>query len=261
MAIRSIYLSPHSDDAALSCGGHIARQTRNGQRALVVTVCTGPPPIQLVDSDFVRELHTRWAVDDPIAARRAEDLAALRALRAEALHLNVPDCIYRIDAQTGQPLYPNRAAIFGTLASQETRLIDELAHQLQRLEPLCGTTIYAPLCVGNHVDHQLVRAAAERWGAPGGQLVYYEDYPYAQDPAAVKAALALNAMDPMLIELDEADLSEKIAAVACYQSQLSTFFADGAEMARQLEAFARFCGGGEKMAERLWQPQIGSLQF
>ena len=33
-----VYLSPHLDDAALSCGGTIAPD-----RALVITLCTAPP--------------------------------------------------------------------------------------------------------------------------------------------------------------------------------------------------------------------------
>ena len=35
-----VYLSPHLDDAALSCGGTIAASP---DRALIITLCTAPP--------------------------------------------------------------------------------------------------------------------------------------------------------------------------------------------------------------------------
>ncbi len=36
-----IYLSPHLDDVALSCGGRIVKQRSKGENVLVVTVFTG----------------------------------------------------------------------------------------------------------------------------------------------------------------------------------------------------------------------------
>lgn len=249
--IAEVYLSPHLDDAVLSCGGQIAHQARLGKRVLVVTVCAGDPPTQPAETEFVRELHARWALDNPIAARRAEDLAALRTLRAEALHLDVPDCIYRLDSQ-GQPLYPDRDALFGALSAYEVGVVDQAVRHLRRLEPLWGATIYTPLGVGHHVDHQLARMAAERWGAPGGRLAYYEDYPYAEDSAAVEAALVGSGLVSTPVWLDLEDLKLKIAAVSCYQSQLSSFFSHNAEMAQRLETFARLAAGNDSLAERIW---------
>ncbi|GBL37311.1 hypothetical protein EMGBD1_09980 [Anaerolineaceae bacterium] len=49
------------------------------------------------------------------------------------------------------------------------------------------TRIWIPLALGNHVDHQLVRSAAQQSKLPG-QRGYYEDYPYAEDTAAVAAS-------------------------------------------------------------------------
>lgn len=250
MAADFIYLSPHLDDAVLSCGGQITQQVRRGRRVLVVTVCAGDPPVPAADSAFVRELYTRWALNNPTAARRAEDLDALRTLRAEALHLDAPDGIYRVDRRTGRPLYPDRDAIFGALSDQDSVLVDEVARQLSRLEPLWGARVYAPLGVGHHVDHLLTRSAAERWAAPGGHLVYYEEYPYAEEQGGVEAALAGRRLTPERVELARKDVERKIAAVACYRSQLSSFFTDPAEMAQRLWAFARQAGG---LAERVWR--------
>ncbi len=252
LAADYIYLSPHLDDAVLSCGGQIAQQTRQGRRVLVVTICAGDPPAHQADSAFVRELHARWAVESPVAARRAEDLAALRLLSADALHLDVPDCIYRPDA-TGRPLYPDREAIFGAFSEEEGAWVTAVTRHLRRLEPLWGATVYAPLGVGHHVDHQLVHMAAQEWGAPGGRLVYYEEYPYAQDPVAVEAALHEKKLVAELVRLTRPDMERKIAAVACYRSQLSTFFSSDLDMAHRLWLFARLRASEAGMAERIWR--------
>ncbi|HOU40916.1 MAG TPA: PIG-L family deacetylase [Promineifilum sp.] len=55
-----LYLSPHFDDAILSCGGQIARHTAAGQSVLVVTITGGDPPDN-PPSDTVAMLHRRWA--------------------------------------------------------------------------------------------------------------------------------------------------------------------------------------------------------
>jgi len=54
-----------------------------------------------------------------------------------------------------------------------------------------------------------------------------------------------------LIELDEAALAAKIAAIECYGSQLSSFYADEAEMVARVRWYAQVIGAG-RLAERLW---------
>ena len=56
----AIYLAPHLDDAALSCGGQIYQLTAVGKQVLIVTIIAGDPPQNVVYSDFARELHERW---------------------------------------------------------------------------------------------------------------------------------------------------------------------------------------------------------
>jgi hypothetical protein len=113
-------------------------------------------------------------------------------------------------------------------------------------------TIYLPLTAGHHVDHQIVRAAGERWAGSRWQVVYYEDYPYAEKPEEVRAALGGDAAQAELVELDPAALAAKVAAVACYRSQISTFYADEAEMAARVRAYAQAVGNGQP-AERVWR--------
>jgi len=256
-SLMHLYFSPHLDDAVLSCGGQIAQLARAGQRVRVVTVFAGDAPVEAADSAFVRELHTRWGLGpNPCAGRRAEDIAALKVLGSRFTHLPFPDCVYRLGLMSA-PLYPTREAIFGDVAEVEARLIEEVTRALKRLRLPRDARVYLPLTAGHHVDHQIVRAAAKQWlksHVAGGrvQVAYYEDYPYAEKPAEVRAALGEDKLEAELIPLDEAALEVKIAAVACYRSQLSSFYTDEAEMAERVRAYAETVGAG-RPAERVWR--------
>ncbi|MRR32548.1 PIG-L family deacetylase, partial [bacterium] len=99
-----IYLSPHLDDAVLSCGGMIAEQASGGDSIQIWTICAGAPPAGRL-SPFARKLHQRWGTGrDAIKVRRLEDRAACQRLGAVSRHFPIPDCIYRQDPITGRPL-------------------------------------------------------------------------------------------------------------------------------------------------------------
>ncbi len=242
----AIYLSPHLDDAALSCGGQIAQRTARGERVLILTIMAGDPP-NSAESDFARSLHDRWELDQAVVdARRVEDAAATALLGADAHYWSIPDCIYRTDSATGEPLYASEEALFGEVAEQERH--DLVVTLAVRLSQLSAETIIAPLTVGNHVDHQIVRLAAER--AWGPILCYYEDYPYAREAGAVEKVLnsaEMAAWQATVIPLDEQTLQTKLSAILAFRSQLGTFFADRADLEQQLRAYAAQVGG-----ERIW---------
>jgi LmbE family N-acetylglucosaminyl deacetylase len=243
---HAIYLSPHLDDAALSCGGQIFQRTRAGEQVLIVTITAGDPPPTGV-SAYAQSLHDRWQlVSDATAARRAEDLAAARLLGADALHGALPDCIYRFHPETQQPLYRSDDDIFGEVHGAEAPVVDQLATWLATLPP--HGELFAPLAAGHHVDHQLTRRAAER--AFGEGLRYYEDYPYAQQPGAVARMLPPGAegWQAETIPLTGEALAAKFQAILAFASQFSTFWRDVAEMEQQVGGYAASVGG-----ERVWR--------
>lgn len=252
---QRIYLSPHLDDAVLSCGGTIYQQRRASLSVLVVTLMAGDATPEAADTPYVTGLHTRWglsATSNPSMARRAEDREALDILQADALHWEWPDCIYRRHVETGEFLYHSEEALFGQVHPTEQGMVAQLAQRLSGLPLAPGGRVYAPLTVGGHVDHELVREAAEDWGAPGGNLVYYEDYPYAEHPEALGAILGDGVWRSELELLGEETMVAKTTAVACYRSQLSTFFMDTEELAARLRAYATVVGEGKAWAERYW---------
>jgi LmbE family N-acetylglucosaminyl deacetylase len=246
---EAIYLSPHFDDAALSCGGQIYDLTRTGKRVLIVTVMAGDPTgsaSQQPASGYVQSLHDRWQLqEDAVRTRKAEDVAACQVLGADWQHWEFPDCIYRLEAGTNRPFYTSDPEIFGEIDPAESSLVIEIAEKISQL-PACNQ-IYVPLTLGHHVDHQLTRLAAEHCFPT--TLHYYEDYPYARQIAAVEF-LAQSADDwhPILVQLSEAAIAARIKAIGRFASQVSTFFQDEADLDRQVRAYINSVGG-----ERLWK--------
>ena len=250
MSIAHIYLSPHLDDAVLSCGGAIHGQVRRGEGVLVITLFAGLPDYRRL-SPFAASLHTAWGdPPDPVGARRAEDAAVMRALGASYRHLSLLDCIYRTAG--GAFLYTSEEALFGDVHPAEADLEARIA---AGLAPLCaehpGATVYAPLRVGHHVDHQAV------WGAAlaleGVRLLFYEDYPYVEEAGALERAQAEPGDIGWVAQVEEINVEAKIQAIAGYTSQLEFLFGGQEEMARQVRAYAASIVQGQGYGERFWR--------
>lgn len=248
-----VVLSPHADDAPLSLGGRIHQLTASGHAVLIITSMCGDPRPPIPDTPLIRDLHARWGVGEAASAvRRSEDEAAARMLGARVAFLDIPDCIYRVD-RNGGALYETVEAIFGPLKPADP-VFDNLPNDLlDRVEQ--ATDLYVPLGVGNHVDHQAVK----QWGMSiasrlrGVHVWLYEDYPYSESVEAVDAALAATpgALSLRSFQLSAQDMRAKMDAIACYASQISTFWASLDAMKASITAyFTR--GGSEPPHERCW---------
>jgi len=264
-----IYLSPHYDDASLSCGGAIHQQTEKGQAVLVVTIFAAPPSSGEPLSTYAETMHRAWGNPaDVVAVRQAEDRDSLAVLGADYLRLNFNDCIYRGYPDRGRWFYNSDDELFGTIHPDDEPLIPQLVAALLELIPYeeAETTVYAPLSVGHHVDHQLVHTAAWELRRQGWSIAFYEDYPYA-DPASRFAAAGWSQyalaptlaaqqaarLQPHLRFLSEENLQAKLNSIRAYRSQLETLFGSEAGMTQQLRHYALRIGEGG-LAERIWVP-------
>jgi LmbE family N-acetylglucosaminyl deacetylase len=249
-----VYLSPHLDDAVLSCGGRIWQEVQAGKSVTVVTVFAAGPEPGASLSSYAQTLHARWGQpSDAVEKRQQEDREALALLGAEAVHWPYRDCIYRRTAR-GDYAYASEEALWGRMHPADEDLIRDLTGRIRALPLRLDGTLYVPLAVGQHVDHRIVRGAAEQCAVAHdpGALTYYEDFPYAQDPRSLEAAMLEGQEEAELVPLSHDALEAKIAAVACYRSQLSTFWDGRAEMAAALRAFAEQGGNGVPV-ERYWR--------
>jgi LmbE family N-acetylglucosaminyl deacetylase len=232
MPPSAIYLSPHLDDVVYSCGGLIARQVGQGASVTVVTVCAGDPPPGL-RSPLARELEVRWgSAEQAVEQRRQEDLEACALLGVAAVHIGLPDAIYRLQ-EDGHPLYPDENSLFGGLHPVDEPLIELLAGALDEVAS-DSAQLYAPLGIGGHVDHQLVRRAAEALDRP---LWRYHDFPYSARQGQPAAGFGRPGGLASVLPLDEAEQDAWASAIWTYRSQRSTFWQNPAQLQRELEAY------------------------
>lgn len=233
-----IYLSPHFDDAVLSCGGLVWEQSQAGRRVRVWTICAGDPDPGAL-SPFAQSLHERWKTGSRATAkRREEDALACRLLGAIPRHFPFADCIYRRSPGDGSPYYPSQEAIFGPLHPAESRLVDDLADLLQRELP-DPVNLVCPLTIGGHADHRLVRAAAEALKLP---LWYYADYPYVLAEADGAEGLR-DDLEPVLFPVSVAGMEAWQGAIAAYASQISSFWPSLEAMRAAVRAYHDRNGG------------------
>lgn len=223
-----VIISPHFDDGVFSCGGAASQLTAAGHSVLVITMMGGLFQGELPDTPILADLHRRWAAGiDPLRQRQIEDERASQKLGVDFMHVPLPDCVYRLAGD--EPLYPSEQSLFGDIhpADYAPRLLKGI--QIPELET--AAKVYLPLGVGHHVDHQIARdwGLAQMRDAPDkSALRFYVEFPYSKADRSTE--MALGAIDlplaPADVILSETAMRAKIGAIACYESQISTFWQD-----------------------------------
>ena len=213
--MRWIYLSPHLDDAVLSAGGLIYEQTQIGIPVEIWTFMCGYPP-EADFSPFTQKLHESWgfsSAEESIRRRREEDEKAAAILGAATLHFDFLDCAYR-RGSNGEWLYSEIAVPPDEADSELPSQIAEVISA--RLNP--DDVLVCQLAVGSHVDHVLVRQAAELLGKP---LRYDIDVPYIfYKPQELEPKSA--GMKESIHPVTETGLKSWKDAVLEYKSQIPT---------------------------------------
>lgn len=248
---RHLFLSPHLDDAVLSCGGTIAALAERGEDVVVVTACAGGavPPY----SPVAALLHDLWELHgDIVARRRSEDRAAVALLGAEAQHGDIPDAIYRKDVH-GNWLYAERDALSGPPPEDDAWIVPRI-EELVKGSMSGPTRLYAPLAIGGHPDHRLAHSAARELQDEGIDVIYFEDFPYARHEERYRARLSeLPGWSSLTVGFEERHLRLKADAIRLYASQLGMLSEAGDVVAGAI-AYARAARDGHSdAAERQWR--------
>lgn len=211
---RIVVLSPHLDDAVLSCW-HLLD---SNAAVTVVNVFTGSPPPGT--AGWWDELT---GAGDPIERMRErceEDRRALALAGRSAVALELLDAQYR----------------------REPPPVAELVERFRAAMP-SGALMHAPAAMMRHPDHLLVRDAAIELARQGWPLALYADLPHAIEhgwPAWVTgepspppgpdvgvawnevladAGLAPERLVPRVCPLDARARERKLRALAAYETQ------------------------------------------
>jgi LmbE family N-acetylglucosaminyl deacetylase len=246
--MKIVILSPHFDDAVFSCGPWIAELLQNGTPVEVWTIFTGLPPDDYF-SELGNEYHRNWnlTAEEVIETRMLEDKAAMNLLGVPYRYFSVPDGLYRKHVCTGEHLYPDEDSLFGGLHPGDRDTLRLLGIQLTAAFPEGEFILVSPLAVGNHVDHQLVRAVIEQMSFP---VWYYPDYPYTRKFPHAASKLAPPGYLPHSFPISASKLPVWQECVAAYASQISSFWSSPAEMRQELAQQLRISNG-----IIIWQPE------
>ena len=159
---ESLFVAPHGDDVALSCPARLQYECERGRRVLVLALFE-PVGTKTPAAKAVRDLGADYVAAGLPAARQR------RAERAPSTRVT------------------ERGPEDEDVAFEAARLLAEIGPSTQAIH------IYAPLGLGNSVDHLLTYEAAVRAFATesGRNLFLYEERPEAFVPGAVRTRLAL----------------------------------------------------------------------
>jgi len=190
-------------------------------------------PGQLL-SDYAMLLHGMWQLGDDVPAKRAaEDAACCQVLGAVYRRYNMPDSIYRVVPGTNQPVVDVPEALYANPEPVESYLIGQVADWIRKNLPE-DAELVAPLSIGSHRDHVIVRRAADQLGFP---VWHYVDYPY-----MVQGEYRLEEWVPQNVEKFEVTITP--AGLKAWQdgfakqhSQIVLFWKDEEEMRKAIEAY------------------------
>ncbi len=206
---KILMVAPHSDDIALCLGGWLSQRYGSNSAPLhdlqILTVFTWSRSVP----------HRKLAADDILAAVRcrAEEEKAFAASLAIPVSLaGLPD-----------------TSVLGIehLADQDIELDWRMHFLRSNLAPVIpGRIIFAPISLGNHVDHRICTAVCLEHAARAQMVVFYEDLPYAtwsdrtEREATIRRKLGSDAR-PFRIELNAKAREQKAELLRVYRSQLS----------------------------------------
>ncbi len=248
----TILVSPHPDDIALSVGGMIIGNmlpkpllnvtifTRSahasyGYRGMSTFIGKALPRRLPVVTRFLKSL----SVMEISRHRKREDLRFFKSLGIPSIDLNLFDAPlrgYRNPMKASQTTKKD-SATFEAIRSAILKLT---------LNAESGYLL-APLGLGNHIDHLIVKNACLT--ANGPLLpVYYEDLPYTADLSLAEIDRIVESFDsslqPLIFEINEY-LGTKIANAKLYSTQVGK-----KEIERTVRHAKRLSPNGA--CERLW---------
>ena len=178
-----VFVSPHEDDAILSCGTLLSKLSGKVD-VTVVNVFTKAhkKPYTLAARKFL--MFTGYAnAEELYEARRKEDKEAFSSLSVKITYLDLEDALFRKKEKKSflGKLIPEFDHYYPTYQLHIVKNIVQtdpapaaLEKHLERFKDK-KYLIFAPFGVGNHADHRIARLATEK---VFDRYILYSDFPY-----------------------------------------------------------------------------------
>lgn len=209
--MKYIFISPHLDDAILSCGGWIYELLNEGNKVAICTVFSGlPNEVSELAKEFfeVKDVPEARAY---VMNRWLEDDNAMKVLGVrEYIRMTFLDAPFRE----------------GEFKEASDKLALSIALRiLQYLKPNIDKTLVVPLGIGKHIDHLICKRASLmlEFEIP---ILFYADFPYAQNNKKEWGKIS-EMLTPYQISVSEKSFEKWQLAVSEYKSQISSLFTRG----------------------------------
>jgi len=165
--MKHIYISPHSDDVALSCGGQIIADAGRRAETLILNIFTSDP-----QCDDMPPSESSGSFGTAINSQRtAEDSAAWASVGVEADYVRYPEALLRKKFPFTFRASPRPDDVTDALCKTLVGYINSYPE----------ARFYFPAGIGNHIDHVACRQVGFRLLKQGAlsSITLYEDVPYA----------------------------------------------------------------------------------
>ncbi|MGO4251391.1 PIG-L deacetylase family protein [Paenarthrobacter sp. TAF1] len=233
-----LVLSPHLDDAVLSCGALMEAQAR-GRQIVVATLFSDadPGPHTRAAGSFLRQCVVGDA-GGLYRARQSEDREVLTDMGVQSLHLGAVDALFRRRRRPARwsssawdrllPEFTHRYPTYrfdiaqGRVSRGDKGLIRSLGATVATLlAETQAELLFCPAGVGKHVDHLITRQLGTDHR---DRLVMYSDFPY--DLQAGHDSRFMNQLGYEPWSWDDG-LAGKQRRIRQYASQVEALFPDG----------------------------------
>ena len=227
MKKKILIVSPHLDDAVLSCGDFISKIS-NKVIVDVLTVFSN----EYNNNDFSKGIinyHSKCFLPyKSMYHRKSEDLKALKILNCNPIYMDLDECLYR--KNNGRFIYPNDKKIY-KLSKKDKQYNEKVLKEKFNFK--IYDYIFFPLAIGKHVDHQIINEFG--YNLEYTNIYFYEDVPYicynkGKYPINFKKKYNLHKS----ININEENFQKKILAILEYKSQHHILWPDYLKMLSDL---------------------------
>ncbi len=234
--MHCVFISPHLDDAALSCGGLISYLSGK-TKVTVVNVFTeaGKKPYTSSSKVFLKRSGYENA-QKLFSDRVNEDKKVFKKIKVKVINLNFIDASFRktqklpVIFQKLSKLIPELSHVYptyrlhvskGHVSDKDALMIAKITKYLLSMAKSNQTVIFYPSAIGDHVDHVIINKICSSLPA---NTVAWSDYPYNQ-----RASVFNNLKDGFHYHSQKFDKHQetRLAMIKGYVSQIKGLFPDG----------------------------------
>ncbi len=202
--MKIVFISPHLDDAILSCGALIYILRKKAEIKIITIISkAGKNKLTKSAGAFLKASNYNNA-ENLFEDRKKEDKNICNYLKIEWKHMNFIDAAWRMSDN-----------------NQEIRMQEKIVMVLKKMTQKTSL-IFCPIGIGGHEDHLLVRKISDL--LPERKIIYYADYPYLMKNLIPKEFIREKKLREFYFKKD---LHVKEKLIKFYRSQIKVIYKRG----------------------------------